>query len=382
MRPIFDEFFPITDSYANHIAQGGDRARFAGADLGTPVGFWGFAPVAGRVNSFVDAPAGPEKKKALVCQYFPDDSPGLMLEFAHLSSYDKVTGRVAEGERIFITGITGWVNGAHTHIAAILNGVRVDPTPYLNKYYYNLLGKPQMEFKVGSRYKIAEPTGIWARRGSGITFASDFTKPLPAGSVFELIAPIRSPGKDSAGKVTDSYTWVNGKSLNGETYWLPYENGWIVETGEGLTNPDGSKPTPPTPVDPCAEKTAQIKALSEQIALKDVEMVKLKKDIDMESKAKKSLLDLNDELTTSNQELHAKIKTTEAELTKAKEGKTVQEHLLSGGTYAVIANTVAASIILIIDLDWSDDRIAALQALLGLGVNGLLILAKSLNKRS
>jgi len=393
MRPIFDEFFAVSDSYANHIAAGGDRAKYAGTDIGSPIGYWGFAPIAGRVNSFTDAPAGPEGKRALVTQFFPDDTPGLMLEFVHLSSYDKVSGRVAEGERIFVTGNSGWSSGPHTHTAAVLNGVRIDPTPYLNRYYYNLLGKPQMEFKVGSKYKVVERTGIWARTGSGITFPSNFPWAVPTGSVFELISGARSPGKNAAGEVVDQFTWLNGKSLNGETFWIPFQDGWIVETGEALTNPDGTKPTPPAPVDPCASKLAEkdaviaskdktIAGLNQKTSLQESEINKLKEDVEMATKEKSAVTQANESLTQNNLALTEQIKTLSTELTKAKEGKTVQEHLLSGGTYAVIANTVAASIILIIDLDWSDDRIAALQALLGLGVNGLLILAKSLNKRS
>lgn len=392
MRPIFDEFFGVSDSYANHIAAGGDRARYAGTDIGTPIGYWGFAPVAGRVNSFTDAPAGPDKKRALVCQFFPDDTPGLMLEFVHLSSYDKVSGRVAEGERIFVTGNSGWSSGPHTHTAAILNGVRVDPTPYLNRYYYNLLGKPQMEFKVGSKYKVVEPTGIWARTGSGITFPSNFPKEVPNGAVFELIGGPRTPGKNAKGEVVDQFTWLNGKSLNGETFWIPFQSGWIVETNDALTNPDGTKPAPPTPVDPCASKLAEkdsviaskqseIAVLNQKVAAKESEINKLKEDIEMATKEKTALTEANESLAQNNLALTEQIKTLSTELDKAKEGKTVQEHLISGGSYAVIANTAAASIVLVLNLDWSDQRLAALQALLALSINAGLILAKALNKR-
>lgn len=244
MRPIFDEKFNITDSFQGHVNAGGDRATFAGVDIGTPVGYYGFAPVSGRVNSFTDAPVGPDKKQALVCQFFPDDNPGLMLEFVHMSSYDKVSGRVNEGERIFITGNSGWTTGPHTHIAAVVNGVRVDPMPYINRYYYSLLGSYDFVPQVGEKYYVNK-SFIVTRVGSDWGYDSQFS--ASQNSVFEIITETR-PDLNHPPIV-----WVNGKWGDGNTAWLAVQKNEIVKTDNALTPITGPVVVPvpePEPIPP------------------------------------------------------------------------------------------------------------------------------------
>ncbi len=52
--------------------------------------------------------------------------------YNHLSAYRTSVGQaVSRGQVVGLIGTTGWSTGCHTHMTVMVNGVAVDPTPWL-----------------------------------------------------------------------------------------------------------------------------------------------------------------------------------------------------------------------------------------------------------
>lgn len=117
----FKKEFPISSSYEHHLASGGERAKYAGVDYGTPEGEEVFSPIDGFCSSHIDSYGG---VYALVV------GGKYLFILLHLQRVTR-TGQVQVGDHIGITGNTGWTSGPHTHIEMRINGKNVNPTSYL-----------------------------------------------------------------------------------------------------------------------------------------------------------------------------------------------------------------------------------------------------------
>jgi murein DD-endopeptidase MepM/ murein hydrolase activator NlpD len=52
--------------------------------------------------------------------------------YNHLSAYRSTVGEhVSRGQVVGLIGTTGWSTGCHTHFTVMVNGVAVNPTPWL-----------------------------------------------------------------------------------------------------------------------------------------------------------------------------------------------------------------------------------------------------------
>jgi murein DD-endopeptidase MepM/ murein hydrolase activator NlpD len=52
--------------------------------------------------------------------------------YNHLSAYRSSVGQhVARGQVVGLIGTTGWSTGCHTHMTVMVNGVAVDPAPWI-----------------------------------------------------------------------------------------------------------------------------------------------------------------------------------------------------------------------------------------------------------
>ena len=116
----------VTSGYGSRVHPiFGDRRMHTGIDIAAPQG----APVyaaAGGVVAYVGALSGYGSVVAL------DHGGGLATTYNHLSGSFVATGqRVSRGEHIAAVGCTGFCTGPHLHFEVRVNGVPVDPMPYL-----------------------------------------------------------------------------------------------------------------------------------------------------------------------------------------------------------------------------------------------------------
>ena len=52
--------------------------------------------------------------------------------YNHLSAYRTHVGQaVSRGQVVGLIGTTGWSTGCHTHMTVMVNGVAVDPAPWI-----------------------------------------------------------------------------------------------------------------------------------------------------------------------------------------------------------------------------------------------------------
>lgn len=133
----FRQEYPITSNWQHHKNTGGERAKYAGTDFGTPVGVDILAPQDGTCSSHVDHHGG--KYALLVNSEF-------LWILLHLSEVTKI-GNVRAGEKIGLTGNTGWTTGPHTHIELRKNGVNIDPEPYLLNAKKKMIEKYEQEIR-------------------------------------------------------------------------------------------------------------------------------------------------------------------------------------------------------------------------------------------
>lgn len=115
----------IEQDFQAHINAGGFRAQFAGGDFATPRGTPILADMDGYATMYTDSSNNNEKGVILV-------NGNTRLEYVHFGRHKGQSRFVKKGDIIGYAGDSGWAEGVHTHVAAIVDGVRVDPINYLN----------------------------------------------------------------------------------------------------------------------------------------------------------------------------------------------------------------------------------------------------------
>lgn len=116
---------PITKGKFSITAYWGDgrnhKAIDLAADRGTPI----FAAAAGTVTyAGYDSDFGYN----IVIKH----SNGMSTRYAHANALCVSVGQVvSQGDMIATVGSTGWSTGSHLHFEVIVNGVRVNPAPYI-----------------------------------------------------------------------------------------------------------------------------------------------------------------------------------------------------------------------------------------------------------
>jgi murein DD-endopeptidase MepM/ murein hydrolase activator NlpD len=103
----------------------GDRRMHTGIDISAPQGAPVFAAGGGEV-AYVGSLSGYGNVVAI------DHGDGLATTYNHLSDAYVTTGEsVGRGEHVASVGCTGFCTGPHLHFEVRVNGVPVDPLPYL-----------------------------------------------------------------------------------------------------------------------------------------------------------------------------------------------------------------------------------------------------------
>lgn len=117
---------PVTSPFGYRVHPiFGVRLLHTGIDIGASEGATVYAADDGVVV-FVGEESGYGNVVAI------DHGGGLATTYNHLSSFDVTTGQsVTRGEPIAAVGCTGYCTGPHLHFEVRVNGVPVDPMPYL-----------------------------------------------------------------------------------------------------------------------------------------------------------------------------------------------------------------------------------------------------------
>lgn len=114
----------VTDFFGS--PRGNSFGYHTGVDFAAPVGTFVGSAAAGVVVQA--GPAGSFGLNVLV-----DHGGGVVTRYAHLSYIDVFLGEYVDaGSLIGFVGSTGYSTGAHLHFEIIMNGVPVDPLPWLN----------------------------------------------------------------------------------------------------------------------------------------------------------------------------------------------------------------------------------------------------------
>jgi murein DD-endopeptidase MepM/ murein hydrolase activator NlpD len=117
---------PVTSPFGYRVHPiFGVRLLHTGIDIGAPEGATVYAADDGIV-AFVGGESGYGNVVAI------DHGGGLATTYNHLSAFGVTTGQsVTRGEPIASVGCTGYCTGPHLHFEVRVNGVPVDPMPYL-----------------------------------------------------------------------------------------------------------------------------------------------------------------------------------------------------------------------------------------------------------
>lgn len=115
--------YPITWTFQDHVDAGGISAVYPGVDFGMPEGDPIYAIESGFMVTAVDGSGA---------NYIDLVGATGTWESVHLRDFVGGNRFVNEGDLIGHSGKTGYVTGAHYHLALIINGQRVDALPYLN----------------------------------------------------------------------------------------------------------------------------------------------------------------------------------------------------------------------------------------------------------
>ncbi len=114
----------VTDFFGS--PRGNSFGYHTGVDFAAPVGTFVGSAAPGVVVQA--GPAGSFGLNVLV-----DHGGGVVTRYAHLSHIDVFLGEYVDaGSLIGFVGSTGYSTGAHLHFEIIMNGVPVDPLPWLN----------------------------------------------------------------------------------------------------------------------------------------------------------------------------------------------------------------------------------------------------------
>ena len=114
----------VTDFFGS--PRGNSFGYHTGVDFAAPVGTFVGSAAPGVVVQA--GPAGSFGLNVLV-----DHGGGVVTRYAHLSHIDVFLGKYVDaGSLIGFVGSTGYSTGAHLHFEIIMNGVPVDPLPWLN----------------------------------------------------------------------------------------------------------------------------------------------------------------------------------------------------------------------------------------------------------
>lgn len=117
--------FPLNRGTYQITSYYGDGRNHKGIDLGADTGTAIFAVSDGTVTY-----AGYDSDYGY--NVVVDHGNGIKTRYAHASALCVSKGdKVSQGDMIAAVGNTGWSTGSHLHFEVIVNGVRVNPAPYI-----------------------------------------------------------------------------------------------------------------------------------------------------------------------------------------------------------------------------------------------------------
>lgn len=188
---------------------------------------------------------------------------GVELCFVHGSTTDKVLSvgnTVNIGQKMYVTGNTGYSKGDHLHVQMKINGVLVDPSQYL-------IDDKDKAYPLGTKIQLSGDMNI--RSGKGVDIG-DVTK----GAVCEVI----SDKLGTLPKEQGNYLWYNVRFLDKTGYIA--DLGKFIKTTKTITQTDGKTPAPVNPCQTYIDKYDKLNESYKEIKKERDDLLVYKKDFD------------------------------------------------------------------------------------------------------